>query len=525
MKTHKQSDESKNSAKQARTKSGIRSDPDLKLTQSVFALRAPLGHTAAKPLAHETLRYLQRRYGNAYVRWLLREYSLVKSDVRATKIPPSIEEEEEKTVETREMRNHPTTQETNDPDLVLGSSTDACEREAEEISAHIAAASGSFQSASGEAGLPNLLRHVAPQADIAELMGSNGAEKSGAQQPNTKAAAIGRISRLNTSAGPGEFPVPSDAAMDLRKSRGEGKRLPGVLRRKLEMQMGYDFSQVRVKDDSHAHDLCQRLSARAITMGRDVWLGRGESVHDVKLMAHEMTHVIQQSAATPLSPRNVIERVDPNRDMLKRFQDVIWQKNSSVTSYRRKLLEFQRRVPTETVDLVQSKLLNPSAAPEVHQRDGTKRLRALYGGGNAAPRQFPTINEAARDPRVAAARNADWAAGLADYGERFAWITWDSNNNTFNVAGRATGTWQGVTPGPKPADSGTRYHAGEYHQHPPLPPHLRPQTHSFPVGPSGDDRAAANADNSPGIVRDFTNTSRTTVRDYTYGPTRRSGRP
>jgi len=41
------------------------------------------------------------------------------------------------------------------------------------------------------------------------------------------------------------------------------------------------------------------LRARAFTHGADIWLGRGESPADTRLVAHEVTHVVQQGAAAP----------------------------------------------------------------------------------------------------------------------------------------------------------------------------------------------------------------------------------
>ncbi len=133
---------------------------------------------------------------------------------------------------------------------------------------------------------------------------------------------------------------------------------------------------------------------------------------------------------------------------------------------------------------------------------------------------FPSIAQIAGDSVVEAARASDWSAGTSDYKERAGWVLWDSKANTFSVTGRVTGTEDGVNPGPTPGDSAPVFCVGHYHQHPPLNP-SRDKT-KFPVGPSGADKSFANSRNNPGIVRDFTDVNRTTVTDYTYGPTRRA---
>jgi hypothetical protein len=69
---------------------------------------------------------------------------------------------------------------------------------------------------------------------------------------------------------------------------------PGV-RRSLESRMRTDLHDVRVHRNQRAEDAASALRARAFTHGRDVWLGRGESPRDTRLLAHEATHVVQQT--------------------------------------------------------------------------------------------------------------------------------------------------------------------------------------------------------------------------------------
>lgn len=68
-----------------------------------------------------------------------------------------------------------------------------------------------------------------------------------------------------------------------------------------EPRMGYDFGAVRIHTDVDAQRSARRLNARAYTVGSDIVFGRGEYEPQTKrsreLMAHELTHVIQQRAA------------------------------------------------------------------------------------------------------------------------------------------------------------------------------------------------------------------------------------
>jgi hypothetical protein len=67
----------------------------------------------------------------------------------------------------------------------------------------------------------------------------------------------------------------------------------------MEPAFGADFSGVRVHSDSKAHGLNQSLQARAFTTGQDIFFRGGEynpgSSAGKELVAHELTHVVQQN--------------------------------------------------------------------------------------------------------------------------------------------------------------------------------------------------------------------------------------
>ncbi len=84
-------------------------------------------------------------------------------------------------------------------------------------------------------------------------------------------------------------------AQRIMQDRG-GRPLPSATRDFMETRLGADFSHVRVHHGTEAQRLNADLKARAFTFGADIWLGAHESVHDRKLMAHELSHVVQQRA-------------------------------------------------------------------------------------------------------------------------------------------------------------------------------------------------------------------------------------
>jgi hypothetical protein len=89
-----------------------------------------------------------------------------------------------------------------------------------------------------------------------------------------------------------------------------GTPLPPAVRSYFEPRFGRDLSAVRVHSGLRAEQENDRLGARAFTLGRDIWLGRGESPTASPLLAHELAHVAQDDVAGGATP-----------DMIRRKED------------------------------------------------------------------------------------------------------------------------------------------------------------------------------------------------------------
>lgn len=85
-------------------------------------------------------------------------------------------------------------------------------------------------------------------------------------------------------------------------------RLPGEpldtqIRAFMESRFGYEFSDVRVHNDQRANDSAHAVNAYAYTVGRDIVFGAGQYMPGTTagdmLLAHELTHVIQQRSQVP----------------------------------------------------------------------------------------------------------------------------------------------------------------------------------------------------------------------------------
>jgi hypothetical protein len=98
----------------------------------------------------------------------------------------------------------------------------------------------------------------------------------------------------------------------------------------MEEGFGADLSGVRVHDDSRAHTLSETFRATAFTSGRDIFLGRAAAglpaSQGQRLVAHELTHVLQQGAtvglplhhtAAALGASPLIQRAKAPADLVK----------------------------------------------------------------------------------------------------------------------------------------------------------------------------------------------------------------
>lgn len=101
------------------------------------------------------------------------------------------------------------------------------------------------------------------------------------------------------------FDTNADFEGRVNASQGGGAPLPDEVRTFMEPRFGgIDFSGVRVHAGSEAADLNRQVSARAFTLGKDIYLGEGQtnvaSDGGKRLLAHELTHVVQQGGAANL---------------------------------------------------------------------------------------------------------------------------------------------------------------------------------------------------------------------------------
>lgn len=84
----------------------------------------------------------------------------------------------------------------------------------------------------------------------------------------------------------------------IRQQCGSGKPLEQQIKRRMESSFGADFSDVKVHTGSEADRLNRSLESEAFTTGKDMFFRDGtycpENSSGRELLAHELTHVVQQ---------------------------------------------------------------------------------------------------------------------------------------------------------------------------------------------------------------------------------------
>ena len=162
--------------------------------------------------------------------------------------------------------------------------------------------------------------------------------------------------------------VSRDVESGIEQLRGSGEGLPESARLPIEQGLGHDLSSVQVHTGAAAASLNRQLDAEAFTRGRDIFFAEGHyspgTPQGDRLLAHELTHVVQQGAA-PARPGTA-----PAFGKLQRTANTV-QRN-----------DWLRATPTQ--------LKKP---PPIPPRPKWKRSEAPQGGAKGAASRRPPVHQ------------------------------------------------------------------------------------------------------------------------------------
>jgi len=94
-------------------------------------------------------------------------------------------------------------------------------------------------------------------------------------------------------------PTTGVTASSVAGSLGPGRPIEPAVRHSMESFFGHDFGSVRIHTDTHADGVARSVHARAFTVGDQIGFAAGSfrpgTPDGARLLAHELTHVVQQS--------------------------------------------------------------------------------------------------------------------------------------------------------------------------------------------------------------------------------------
>ena len=143
----------------------------------------------------------------------------------------------------------------------------------------------------------------------------------------------------------------------LATQKGKGQPLSAEVRAFMEPRFGVDLGGVRVHTGGEAVQLTQALKAQAFTHGQDVYFGAGKydpgTDAGKRLLAHELTHVVQQSggrlqrrAAQVVSlsttPEMMLQRLMTREEVEERGGSPSWKAKIARSSYKRILKSLEK---------------------------------------------------------------------------------------------------------------------------------------------------------------------------------------
>ncbi|MEH2032172.1 MAG: DUF4157 domain-containing protein [Nostoc sp.] len=87
----------------------------------------------------------------------------------------------------------------------------------------------------------------------------------------------------------------------IQQAQGGGQAIPEKTRQPIEQAFGADFSGVKIHTNTQSDQLNKSIQARAFTTGQNIFFRQGAyepgSQSGQKLLAHELTHVVQQNGS------------------------------------------------------------------------------------------------------------------------------------------------------------------------------------------------------------------------------------
>jgi Domain of unknown function (DUF4157) len=128
---------------------------------------------------------------------------------------------------------------------------------------------------------------------------SQSVQRQETSEPEDKLMMKPIVQRQSSSEASGN--IAPELETSIQQEKGSGQPLAENIRQPMEKAFATDFSSVKVHTDTQSDQLNQSIQAKAFTTGQNIFFRHGEynpeSHGGKELLAHELTHVVQQETA------------------------------------------------------------------------------------------------------------------------------------------------------------------------------------------------------------------------------------
>ncbi len=138
--------------------------------------------------------------------------------------------------------------------------------------------------------------------------------------------------------------IDNDSSVEqlIHQKKGIGNSLEPNIKTEMEQGFGVDFSGVKIHTDRESAKANQKIGAHAFTAGNDIFFNEGkyrpDSENGKKLIAHELTHTIQQGASATANNGTTVQGFwwDAVADQFRELQKMIFRsRNYGPITYTR----------------------------------------------------------------------------------------------------------------------------------------------------------------------------------------------
>ncbi|MFT5821029.1 MAG: outer membrane protein OmpA-like peptidoglycan-associated protein [Crocinitomix sp.] len=171
-------------------------------------------------------------------------------------------------------------------------------------------------------------------------------------------------------------------------SSSAGRRMDRKTQSFMEKGFGADFSNVRIHSDTGAAQKSEAIQARAFATGNDIYFNSGEyqpnSQTGKRLLAHELTHTIQQGASKPSIQRQA-KPGEASKSEAELKPKVDGEKKPKEEVKSKTKTETELKTPTKPATPAKSKVKSVKAPPTPYDEVTENVMKDRKGGAKLKP--------------------------------------------------------------------------------------------------------------------------------------------